>query len=405
MPVERATLVAFYLPMHTATRLVLPVIDRVRSLNPSAHLCAYGLYAPLSADLLRAHGMQTILGPEFEAELTALALSPMSEFRPLTKGSDPLVPRLNFVTPDRSGLPGLDRYAALQLPDGTRRVAGYTEASRGCKHRCRHCPIVPVYDGQFRVVAHHVTLADIEAQVSRGAGHITFGDPDFFNGPTHARRLVEAVATRFPGLTYDVTIKVEHVLRHADLVPVLRDTGCLFVTSAIEAVDDHVLERLAKGHTRVDVERIADLMRTADLPIAPTFVAFTPWTTVDGYLDLLETIERLGWTEAVASIQLAIRLLLPSGSRLMELPEIRRVAGPFDAHALAHAWAHDDPRVDALQRDLQRLVGRRLNAPRTDVFEAARALALGAAGRLPAAARSPRPARVTVPYLTEPWYC
>jgi radical SAM superfamily enzyme YgiQ (UPF0313 family) len=399
VPVERAALVAFNLPMHTATRLVLPVIERVRSRNPRAHLCAYGLYAPLSADLLRAHGVQTILGPEFEAELTALASGQG------TKGSDPVVPRLDFVTPDRSGLPGLDRYAAIQMPDGTRRVAGYTEASRGCKHRCRHCPIVPVYDGQFRVVSHAVTLDDIAAQVDRGAAHITFGDPDFFNGPTHARRLVEAVAARFPGLTYDVTIKVEHLLRHADLVPVLRDTGCLFVTSAVEAVDDRVLERLAKGHTRADVERVAHLMHAERLPIAPTFVAFTPWTTLESYLHLLETVQRLGWIEAVASIQLAIRLLLPAGSLLMALPEIRHVAGPLDAHALVHSWAHDDPRVDALQRDVQALVGRRLNAPRAEVFEQALALALAAAGRPAAGQSEPRAARVTVPYLTEPWYC
>jgi hypothetical protein len=405
VPVARATLVAFYLPMHTATRLALPVIDRVRSLNPGAHLCAYGLYAPLSADLLRAHGVQTILGPEFESDLTSLASGWVSENGPGTKGSDPFVPRLNFVTPDRSGLPGLDRYAAIQMPDGTRRVAGYTEASRGCKHHCRHCPIVPVYNGQFRVVSHAVTLDDIAAQVDRGAAHISFGDPDFFNGPTHARRLVDAVAARFPGLSYDVTIKVEHLLRHADLLPVLRDTGCLFVTSAVEAVDDRVLERLAKGHTGADVERVAALMREVGLPIAPTFVAFTPWTAIDGYLDLLDAIERLGWIEAVASIQLAIRLLLPAGSRLMELPEVRRLAGPLDGDGLAHTWIHDDPRVDALQRDLQRLVGRRLNAPRAEVFDAAHALALAAAGRPTATASRPRAARVTVPYLTEPWYC
>ncbi len=108
----------------------------------------------------------------------------------------------------------------------------------GCKHRCRHCPIVPVYDGQFRVVPADVVLADIDQQVGAGAEHITFGDPDFFNGPTHARRIVEALHARHPALTYDVTIKVEHLLKHRELLPVLARTGCLFVTSAVEAVDD-----------------------------------------------------------------------------------------------------------------------------------------------------------------------
>ena len=61
--------------MHTATRLALPVIDRIRALNPAAHICAYGLYAPLNAGILRERGAQTILGPEFEGDLTDLAMS------------------------------------------------------------------------------------------------------------------------------------------------------------------------------------------------------------------------------------------------------------------------------------------------------------------------------------------
>jgi hypothetical protein len=291
------------------------------------------------------------------------------------------------------------------MPDGTRRVVGYTEASRGCKHLCRHCPIVPVYGGQFRVVPVDVTLADIATQVEGGAQHITFGDPDFFNGPTHARRLVEALAARFPGLGYDVTIKVEHLRNHADLLPVLRDTGCLFVLSAVEAVDDHILERLDKGHTRADVVAVVGTMRDTGLALAPTFVAFTPWTSLEGYLDLLQTIAALDLVDAVASIQLAIRLLLPAGSRLMELPEIRALAGPLDPTALAHGWDHPDPRVDQLQRDVQRLVGRRLHAPRAAVFDEVMALALRAAGQRANDTENPRAARATVPYLTEPWYC
>ncbi len=410
LPVDRAHLVAFYLPMHTATRLALPVIERVAALNPSAHFCAYGLYATLSAGTLRAHGVHTILGPEFEQDLTSLALGLNQPDQPHQPGkpdqpSQPGLPRLSFVVPDRAGLPGLDRYASLQLPDGTQRRVGYTEASRGCKHLCRHCPIVPVYGGQFRVVPVEVTLDDIAAQVARGAQHITFGDPDFFNGPTHARRLVEALAARFNGLSYDVTIKVEHLRRHADLLPVLQDTGCLLVTSAVEAVDDHILERLDKGHTRDDLVEVVDSMRQVGLALAPTFGAVTPWPTLEGYLDLLDTIDELGLVEAVAPIQLAIRLLIPEGSRLLELNDVRQLAGPLDPSALVHPWRHPDERVDGLQRTLQQLVGRTLHQSRTQVFEQARALADEAAGVTALPRPEPRAARATVPYLTEPWSC
>src|SRR5215510_14242877 len=68
-----ADLIAFHLPMHTATRLAAPVIRKVRTLNPSATLCAYGLYAPLNRDWLRSLGVDSVLGGEFEADLAALA--------------------------------------------------------------------------------------------------------------------------------------------------------------------------------------------------------------------------------------------------------------------------------------------------------------------------------------------
>jgi len=151
------------------------------------------------------------------------------------------------------------------MPGGVRRTVGYTEASRGCKHLCRHCPVVPVYQGHFRVVQRDVVLEDIRRQVAAGAQHVTFGDPDFFNGFGHAAELVRTFGREFPGVSYDVTIKVEHLLRHADFLPVLRDTGCAFVVSAVESVDDYVLQHIFdKGHTRADFLRVRNCFAKSD---------------------------------------------------------------------------------------------------------------------------------------------
>ncbi len=399
--VRSASLVGFFLPMHTATRLALPVIDRVRKLNPSATLVAYGLYAPLNEALLRERGIHVVLGGEFEEELVQAALKGL---RTTTRDSTDGIPRLRFRVPLRDGLLPLENYASLQFGD-ERRVAGYTEASRGCKHRCRHCPIVPVYDGRFRVVQPDVVLADARAQVAAGARHITFGDPDFFNGIRHAREIVERLARECPGVSYDVTIKVEHLLKHRDVLPLLRETGCALVTSAVESLDDAVLARLEKGHTRADFERAVELCREAGLVLSPTFVAFTPWTTIESFLDLLHEIDRLELVNHVAPIQYAIRLLVPQGSRMLELPDMREVTGAFDPVSLTYPWRHADPRVDALQDRLGRLVGVRLNAPRREVFERVWAETHAAAGQLAPERSHPAVDRSTVPYLNEPWYC
>src|SRR5262245_58967295 len=319
--VREAQLIVFYLPMHTATLLALQWAKIVKAQNPAAILCASGLYAPLNESYLRAAGFSAILGPEFEADLAALAeaISTGAQTRSGANG-DSRLPRLVFELPDRAGLPQLRKYAHLVLPDGSHRTAGYTEASRGCKHLCRHCPIVPVYSGQFRVVPSDIVLADIRQQVDSGAQHITFGDPDFFNGITHAVHIVEGLHAQHPQLTYDVTIKVEHLLRHASALPVLARTGCLLVTSAVESLDDEVLRKLEKDHTRADFLRALDLCESSGLALQPTFVPFTPWTTRESYFGLLETIADRNLIAAVPSIQLAIRLLIPSRSRLLELP-------------------------------------------------------------------------------------
>ena len=395
--VHESDLVAFYLPMHTATRLAAKAIEKVRALNPAAHICCYGLYAPLNEAYLRGIGAGTILGGEFEAGLVSL-------LERLGAGSalqtEPLISldRLQFRVPLRTGLPPLEKYGRLQTGESSKQT-GYTEASRGCKHLCRHCPVVPVYQGSFRVVQPDIVLADIRQQVAAGAGHISFGDPDFFNGPTHAMRIVDALHRKWPALSFDATIKIEHLLKHRELLPRLRDAGCLFVTSAVEAVDDTVLAKLDKGHTRADFIEVARAFRSTGLTLAPTFIPFTPWTTRASYRELLDLLRELDLVEHVAPVQLALRLLIPRGSRLLELADVQKVLRAFDEPALLYRWQHTDPDGDALAAQALRIAAK--PGTRREIF-----------GRLwNLVADRPLPEdfyvspRAAIPHMDEPWFC
>ncbi|HEX9736941.1 MAG TPA: CUAEP/CCAEP-tail radical SAM protein [Thermoanaerobaculia bacterium] len=416
-----ADLVAFYVPMHTATRLAAGLVPRVRQLNPDAHLCFYGLYAPVNESFLRRLGGHTILGGEFEEGLISLVRRLSAEGGLTASAADgdceqpePRISlgRQSFVVPDRSGLPALDRYARMQMPSGALKTVGYTEATRGCKHLCRHCPIVPVYGGNFRIVQRDVVLEDIRGQVARGADHITFGDPDFFNGPTHAVKLVQALHEEFPELTYDVTIKVEHLLKQRQHLPALRDTGCLFVTCAVESIDPRVLEIFDKGHSRQDFVEAARQFREVGLTMNPTFVTFTPWTTIESYLELLHTLLELDLIENVSPIQYAIRLLITESSRLLELPEVRQIIGEFDEQRLVYPWEHTDPQVDRLCEDLLEAIqeGQRRGETRRQIFQRVWQLAHQAYEgscelSFEVANLGQVADRATIPYLTEPWYC
>jgi hypothetical protein len=396
--------------MHTATRLAVQLIPGLRQRNPGAHLCCYGLYAPMNAEFLRSLGVSTILGGEFEAALARLS-EPLAGagLAPDGEQAEPQISldRLSFEVPDRAGMPGLEKYAHLVIPGGGFRIVGSTEASRGCKHLCRHCPIVPVYKGVFRIVSREVVLEDIRRQVFVGAQHISFGDPDFFNGIRHALELVEAFHREIPEVTYDATIKIEHLRKYEQHLPRLKETGCLFVISAVESVDDAVLEKLDKGHTREDFLHVARQFRELGLTLHPTFVPFSPWTTMESYLDLLRVLEAEGLVENVAPIQLGIRLLIPEGSRLLELDEVRRLVGPFDAQSLVYPWKNADARLDRLSETVQAIAaeGDRKRESRPEVFERIWKAAHTAAGiDAPQILRSVHKG-TAVPFLSEPWYC
>ena len=403
---EDADLVAVYVGMHTATRIAVQALPRIRALAPAAHLCVYGLYAPMNEALLRSLGVDTVLGGEVEPALVSLCHRLHSDKNPKIQ-NEPVVnlERIAFQVPDRSGLPQLSRYAHLVLPDGSTRVAGFAEGSRGCKHLCRHCPVVPVYEGNFRVVPVDIVMQDIRQQVQAGATHISFGDPDFFNGPTHGLRLARALHEAFPHVTFDATIKVQHLIDHRALLPALRASGCLFVTSAVEAVDDDILRYLDKNHTSRDFDRAVALTREAGIALAPTFVAFTPWTTLEGYLALLERLVELQLVQSVPPVQLTIRLLVPEGSWLLKLPGFRESLLAFDPALLGYPWMHRDPRVDRLQQDLQAQVarGEQQGLSRREVFARIWRMAHQAAARPapPLAGDLGAP----IPRLSEPWYC
>ncbi len=402
-----ARLVLLSVPMHTALRLALAALPDIRAAAPRARLCFHGLYAALNQDLLFARGAHAVASGEAEETLVALAqalragtpLEPIPGLSLPGRPAEPVLRNLAFAPPDRSGLPG--PYARLRLPSGEERPAGHLEASRGCKHLCAHCPVTPVYQGRFFVVPEEIVLADAAAQIEAGARHLTFGDPDFWNGPGHARAIVSELHRRFPEVSYDVTIKVEHLLRHAELLPELAKSGCAFVTSAFESTSDRVLELLGKGHSAADLGRALDLAESAGLPLRPTFVAFTPWTSAEDYAAMLAFVERGDLIQSLDPLQLALRLLVPPGSALLaqEIPGL----GPLDPETLSHDWRHPDGRMDALQR---RLFGEveRGGSPEA-LFERAWALAREELGVVRPAIPPRHRRRRNAPSLTESWFC
>ena len=413
--IRNASLIGISVPMHTAIRLGMKVVDRVRSINKDCHISFYGLYASLNGDYLLKSGADSVIGGEFEEGLRSLSrdlagnrVECSSGVRTRSNWSGPSMDRQRFRAPARHLLPPLERYARLEWRS-VMKLVGAVEASRGCAHRCLHCPVTPVYQGRIRIVQEEIVLADIENLVRMGAGHINFCDPDFLNGVEHSMRIVRRMHDSFPHLSFDFTAKIEHLLEYDNLIPTLKELGCIFIQSAVESLNDTILEKLEKGHTRADVLKALNVTRSAGIALRPSFVSFTPWTTLEDYLDVIEFIETNNLIYHVDPVQLAIRLLLPPESSLLGTPQILPYIRSLNAEKFSYEWKHADPRMEGLGEKVSKIVERAVEISEDPMitFHEIKTLAGSLAGRtfparddLPPCPKEDRP-----PRLTESWFC
>jgi radical SAM superfamily enzyme YgiQ (UPF0313 family) len=400
----RARLVAVSVPMHTALRLGVRVAQRAPE---EARVCLFGLYAELNAAHLLEKHADFVIGGEADVPLRLLADA-------LERGNADAVPGVRTAAgstrferektrapvPSRAGLPILERYARLDV-DGEQRLVASVEASRGCKHLCRHCPIVPVYRGRFVAVPRETVLADIEQQIAMGARHVTFADPDFLNGPTHALRITHELHQRWPDVTFDATIKIEHLLENRRVLPELAACGCLFITSAVESLNDGVLAALRKGHTAADVRVALREVRAAGIDLRPTLLPYTPWTELRDLPALFDFAVEHDLVDRIDPVQYTLRLLIPPSSAILDGDEPRPWLGLLEAEQFGWSWTHADARVDELWRASAALAkaDAEAGADPLDTFRKLRALAD------PRARDLPRRPRRHVPRLTEPWFC
>ena len=436
--VKRARFIGISVPMHTALRLGVHLLHRIREINPNVFICMYGLYATLNADYLLSHGVDfclpssgtpqpplsggqirdtlsggqirdTLSGGQVRDTLSRGQVRDMSA--QLVELVASFVKKKGIKRPIDSvsvgKLPPLKVYAQFEDKDEVRTV-GYTETTHGCKHLCTHCPIPPVYNGKFFVVQPDTVLAEIQEQVAQGATHITFGDPDFLNGPMHGLRILRAMHKRFPDLTFDFTTKIEHILKHRKHFREFAQLGCRFVISAVESLSDRVLTILEKHHTRGDVEIALDIVQGAGIALRPTWVPFTPWTTLDDYLEILEFIDTHGLIYHVDPVQYAVRLLIPPGSHLLNRPETKALSLTLDEASFSYTWAHSDARMDELHKMVNTLVENdaRAGVDTLETFYRIWTLAADMHGsrHTPLGFRS-KEAHRPAPRITEAWFC
>ena len=391
--------VAISVPMHTAMRLAIATAREIRTEAPDQPIALYGLYAAVGSERSLGAVADRLIAGEYEPGLVEWLDSLDGGPKPrLTIDLSPS----DFLVPRRATLPSLEQYARLEW-QGESRLVGAVEASHGCRHRCRHCPIPVLYDGRLRVVGVGPVLADIDQLVFAGAQHITFGDPDFLNAPRYSLDILRAAHAAHPDVTYDVTVKVSHILQHRDRWAEMAEIGVLFVVSAFESVDDPTLKILDKNHTVADMVEAIAIVESAGIYLRPTWLPFFPWTKPSDLAFLAGFLDHHRLWEATDPVQLAIKLLIPGGSLLQNHPAVAPHLVGYEPEALTWQWRFVDQDTELLHKRLDAV------AAEASDCEAEAMATLGLMRREIADANGstlgPMPVGSEVPRLTESWFC
>lgn len=392
--------VAFSVPMHTAMRLAISTATRIKASNPDLPVAFYGLYADVGRERTLGTVTDAIFCGEYEKGLAAWASSLASDA--VSTSVQVYLGKTNFNLPLREGLPPLESYARMEF-EGMAKITGAVEASHGCRHRCRHCPIPAVYDGRLRIVGEDLVVADIAQLVEAGAEHITFADADFLNAPAYSMAVLRRAHGEFPELTFDITVKVEHIIEHRELWEEMSTLNVLFVISAFESVDNTTLDILDKGHTVEDMIEAARITADAGIYLRPTWLPFLPWTTPSQIADLVGFLDANGLASSLDPVQLSIKLLLPEGSLLLTQPDVSRHLRHFDPDALTWFWEFEDPDTARLHKELDRIAADASDCQQ----DAADTLALmrQAISEVSGVHLGPQPVGSGVPRLSESWFC
>ena len=384
------------------------VAAHVRRANPRAHLCIFGMYATLNRALLAGEA-DSVLGPDCELQLVELAAvagerGPPCRVAPRPPGRQPA------LVPDRGALPALGKYARLAIA-GEQRIAGHVEATRGCKHLCRHCPIPPVYEGRFYRGAGGrraggCARADRRGRAPHRLRRSRFPQRSAARAARSRRRCTPSTRR----VTFSFTAKVEHIVAQQRADPRAGGGGRAVRRQRRRIAVRPRPRRAGEGPPRGRrAARAGDRARRR--PVAAADVrrvhALDDAGRLSGPLPVHPRPRAGGGGRPGAA---SLRLLVPPGSPLLRRPTSRRFWAarrggaqlPVDAPRSAHGPPRGRGR--GAGRGGRAATASRRRPPSRRIHRLA-ATAAGLPDEAPAQNRIGLRPRREPPHLTESWFC
>lgn len=343
-------LIAFSIPTFGAIEQSIQLMTKFRNNGYSKPLICYNQYATVQPESFLLDDNCFIVMGEYETVLEELVNAYLEkkslnaiDFVYSQENKNPLknLKRTKFLTPDRTSLPKLSNYA---YKNG--KLVGNIETMRGCAHGCTYCSVFAAYQKRVVKIPDEIILKDIDYVVQKGAEHITFIDADFFSTGKKGVRLIKQMHQKYPKLTFDITLRLDDVVRYREFFPALKKYGCIEITSAFEFPSDVVLKEFDKRITLQDMDEGLAILREVQIPIVPTFISYNPWANAEDMIEFGQYLNNTGLMSDIDDMQLKTRLLLYKGSPLLENKTIQKLA--LMDKGYHYEWKHIDQEVDQM---------------------------------------------------------
>lgn len=353
-------MVAISIPLFDALFAGIEIAALVRKRNPRAHITFFGQYATINATRLAGKYSDTCVSGEWDVPLVALARHLSGDTQLMLPGIvdsemaargetvHPYISRDEIHLPTRDMLPPLHKYPQKQVEVllGHEAVVGSTEIARGCHHKCLYCSVYAAYDGKVNTLEESIVLEDVRNLVKGGMTHLTFVDADFFNTKHQGIKILRQLHAEFPELTYDFTLRVDHILENKEYLTEMAGLNVKFVTSALEFPTQEVLDAVAKYTSLEDVEEAVSFLRGTGIKLNPTFIMFNPWIGLEDLAAFRAFVEKNDLDNIIDPIQYETRLHLYKGSPLLQTASVQAL--DLTEEEFHVDWKHPDPRVDEL---------------------------------------------------------
>lgn len=166
--------------------------------------------------------------------------------------------------------------------------------SRGCPYDCSFCASPRMWQRKVRWRSGKNLVAEMKALIKEyGISYFHFWDDNFTLGRTFVQEFCREVLEEKLEIKWVCLDRAEHVVKNADLLPLMKEAGCIGIEVGMESANPDTFLYINKQQDSSAVVSANDLMKRHEIAPLYTCMAMNPGETINGYYFQKQALDRM----------------------------------------------------------------------------------------------------------------